>query len=62
MLRQRRFNTPEPDTSSAGALQLAKDANAPSDPRLTELVKMLARQAARDYLEEARRDADRSRD
>jgi len=62
MSRQRRHNASEPETSSTGALRLAKSANAPSDPRLIELVKMLARQAARDYVEEARRDAERDRD
>ncbi len=62
MSRQRRRSTPESETSTTGVLRLAKSANAPSDPRLIELVKMLARQAARDYVEEARRDAERSRD
>jgi len=62
MSRRRRRSTPESETSATGALRLAKGANGPSDPRLVELVKMLARQAARDYVEEVRRDAERSRD
>ncbi len=62
MSRRRRHNTPETETSSTGASRLVKSTNAPSDPRLIELVKMLARQAARDYVEQARREAERRRD
>ncbi len=62
MSRRRRHNTPETQTSSTGGSRLAKSTNAPSEPRLIDLVKMLARQSARDYVEQARRDAERSRD
>jgi hypothetical protein len=62
MSRQRRHNTLEIQTGSTGISQLAGRANGPSDPRLIDLVKMLARQAARDYVEQARRHAERSRD
>jgi len=62
MSRRYRHNTPEIQTGSTGISQLAGHANAPSDPRLIDLVKMLARQAARDYVEQARRHAERSRD
>jgi ABC-type molybdate transport system substrate-binding protein len=43
---------------SAAVIPIAEPTDAGRDPRLIQFIKLLARQAARDYFEQSRREAD----